>query len=147
MKNTKQEEKVPPERRSMPCRSMQLHHRRNVHSVPPSIHRSHSLPPRFGELFLIICKSALSENNVIDKEFPSLNTSVCNKWGSEETRKSYNCLCSLDGNTECKRCISSATLNALDRYSLGKMTNPKWRDWWGNFLDLDADATDTTDDE
>jgi hypothetical protein len=27
------------------------------------------------------------------------------------------------------------------------MTNPKWRDWWGNFLDLDADATDTTDDE
>ena len=35
----------------------------------------------------------------------------------------------------------------MDRYSLGKMTNPKWRDWWGNYLDLDNDATDATDDE
>ena len=35
----------------------------------------------------------------------------------------------------------------MDRYSIGKMTNPKWRTWWGNFLhlssgEIDADATD-----
>lgn len=41
---------VPTERKSMPCRPSQ-HHDRNVHSVPPSLHRSHSLPPRFGTYF------------------------------------------------------------------------------------------------
>eukprot|EP00986_Skeletonema_menzelii_P009955 scaffold4654_cov123-Skeletonema_menzelii.AAC.9 len=95
-------------------------HNRYAHSVPPSIHRNHSLPPRF----------------------------VRNKWGSEETRKSYLCLCSLASNTECKRCISSATLSDLDRYSLSKMRNPRWKTWWGNFLDIssDIDASATDDD-
>mmetsp|Transcript_15852 Transcript_15852/g.23714 ORF Transcript_15852/g.23714 Transcript_15852/m.23714 type:complete len:120 (+) Transcript_15852:23-382(+) len=119
MKNKQQEGKEWPERSTEPSLPIHQHHR-NVHSVPPSIHRSRSLPPRF----------------------------VCNKWGSEETRKSYKCLCSLANNTECKRCISSSTLNALDRYSIGKMRNPKWRDWWGNFLELssDGDASATDDD-
>ena len=74
---------------------------------------------------------------------------VRNQWGSEETRRSYTCLCSLANKTDmmCKRCISSSTLNDMDRYSIGKMTNPKWRNWWGNFLhlsseEIDADATD-----
>ncbi|KAL7452956.1 hypothetical protein ACHAWC_004661 [Mediolabrus comicus] len=115
---------VPTERKSMPCRPSQ-HHDRNVHSVPPSLHRSHSLPPRF----------------------------VRSQWGSEETRRSYTCLCSLANKTDmmCKKCISSSTLNDMDRYSIGKtsMSNPKWRNWWGNFLHLSSEeiATDATDDE
>ena len=86
----------------------------------------------------------LSSYLTLTRHFPLFCT-VCNKWGSKETRKSYKCLCSLANNTKCKRCISSSTLNALDRYSIGKMPNPMWRDWWGNFLDMsdiDADATD-----
>ena len=51
MKNKQQKGKEWPERSTEP--SLPSHHRRNVHSVPPSIHRSRSLPPRFGKLLLM----------------------------------------------------------------------------------------------
>jgi len=147
MKN-KQQEGDPTERSTEPSLLSRQHHRR-VRSVPPSIHRSHSLPPRFGKLPLLKMKNLILPYYVsLTRIFP-LEIAVCNKWGSEETRKSHECLCKLAHNTECKRCISSSTLNTLDRYSLGKITNSKWRNWWGNFLDLsldDIDASATDDD-
>ena len=145
MKNKQQKGKEWPERSTEP--SLPSHHHRNVHSVPPSIHRSRSLPPRFGKLLHLMKGAFNLLYFFLTRTFP-LYIAVCNKWGSEETRKSYKCLCSLANNTECKRCISSSTLNALDRYSIGKMRNPKWRDWWGNFLELssDGDASATDDD-
>ena len=148
-------------------RELSLQHNRNAHSVPPSIHRSHSSPPRFGKsLMMTKMEHLIYHHFSLTWNFSLLYIAVRNKWGSEETRKSYICLCSLANNTECKRCVSSATLSELDRYSLGKTSNPKWKrliyhpqqvleasyissSTWGNFLHLssDIDATSATDDD
>lgn len=121
------------------CLCFMRHHNR-TQSVPWIIHRQHqSRHCNCGKFFLfyiVLCMHCF----LILLHF----ISVCTKWGTELTRKSYSHLSRLcrEKDVEMTKSMLTFECNAVENQLKKSATTEKLREWWGFFLDPSEVDTD-----